>query len=83
MMNLYFNDKKCVSQRQGEECIACRWQGFGSRGTAGAASEKRSGTALCQTQLVPVSFATDPLQDTAKLISQLGGISGKKILMKG
>lgn len=39
--------------------------------------EKRLDGVLCQTQTVPDSFAMDPSKDTAKLISQTGGSTGK------
>lgn len=39
--------------------------------------------ALCRTQLVSVSSAVDPLQDTAELISEAGGTSVKAYLRKG
>lgn len=60
-------------------------QGFGSQewDCRGGFCEKRSGAALCQTQSVPASSTTNPLQARAETISEAGGASTKAYLRKG
>jgi len=54
--------------RQGFRCVLC---------------EKRPGGALCQTQPFPAGSKTSPLQGTAEVVSNAGGISVTAYLRKG
>lgn len=60
-----------------------KFYSFATEGCRNGLCKKRSGAALCQTQLVQVSSTMNPPQDRAEAISQTGVTSVKTCLRKG